>query len=398
LLEDYNYFINKAINVYINKGYNAYDMNQQKSDDLRVLKSTAVLTPKLQTVYPAIVGGVSTSSLFKATYEVNLPDDYFHILNCLVEFKVGKQFKCYDKDSYIHFGAKRLTGDMWSQVFNNYYMRPSYNNPYFYIHNVNTQNTFPTQDNQTPLVPGHFTDISATTPITLKGYYKINTVGKINSINYYYTTDPVVRKIITGTFTVGGQTINQLTTYTRSAGSFLTDDGIQINDLINTGSSGPDPITSRVLDVTDTVITLELYTDELTTFTGDLYAYIGLNKVDPDFNINLVERESEIRYGNSNSVRMEIRFGKDDTVFKPTSIYVDYLKVPQYIRLTPDQVDAVEDTSQVLEFPDYVVQEIINELVSLLMENASDQRLQTHIPINQSVANPAQQQQPQVKR
>jgi hypothetical protein len=45
LLEDYNYFINKAINQYINLVYNAYDLNQQKTDDLRVLKSSAILTP-----------------------------------------------------------------------------------------------------------------------------------------------------------------------------------------------------------------------------------------------------------------------------------------------------------------------------------------------------------------
>jgi hypothetical protein len=44
-----------------------------------------------------------------------------------------------------------------------------------------------------------------------------------------------------------------------------------------------------------------------------------------------------------------------------------------------------------MEFPDYVVQEIINELVHIVMENSSDQRLQTHIPISQSIANPAQQ-------
>ena len=47
LLEDYNYFINKAINQYVNKMYNLYDMNQQKSDDLRVLKGSAILTPEI---------------------------------------------------------------------------------------------------------------------------------------------------------------------------------------------------------------------------------------------------------------------------------------------------------------------------------------------------------------
>lgn len=41
LLEDYNYFMNKAVQQYINKVYNRYDINQQSSDDIRVLKTTA---------------------------------------------------------------------------------------------------------------------------------------------------------------------------------------------------------------------------------------------------------------------------------------------------------------------------------------------------------------------
>lgn len=43
LLEDFNYFINKAVNQYINKKYNIYDINQQSTDDLRVLKATAII-------------------------------------------------------------------------------------------------------------------------------------------------------------------------------------------------------------------------------------------------------------------------------------------------------------------------------------------------------------------
>jgi hypothetical protein len=85
---------------------------------------------------------------------------------------------------------------------------------------------------------------------------------------------------------------------------------------------------------------------------------------------------------------MEIRYGKDNTIFELQKVYIDYLKAPKFIRLTQTQVDEVEDNSQLIEFPDYVVQEIVNELIKLLMENASDQRLQTHIPINQSIATP----------
>lgn len=43
LLEDFNYFANKAVQQYINKVYNRYDINQQSSDDLRVLKATTIL-------------------------------------------------------------------------------------------------------------------------------------------------------------------------------------------------------------------------------------------------------------------------------------------------------------------------------------------------------------------
>jgi len=53
--------------------------------------------------------------------------------------------------------------------------------------------------------------------------------------------------------------------------------------------------------------------------------------------------------------------------------------------LTQDQLDADEDTSSTIEFPDYVCQEIIKELVALLLENTSDPRLNTNIPINKTI-------------
>lgn len=45
-LYEFNYLFNKAINQYINTIYTkVYDQNQQSTDDLRVLKSTAYLRP-----------------------------------------------------------------------------------------------------------------------------------------------------------------------------------------------------------------------------------------------------------------------------------------------------------------------------------------------------------------
>ena len=67
ILEDFNYLFNKSINQYVNKRYNAYDINQQTTDDLRVLKATALLSPHECNSY----GNFSEiGRMMGATYEV----------------------------------------------------------------------------------------------------------------------------------------------------------------------------------------------------------------------------------------------------------------------------------------------------------------------------------------
>ena len=92
LLEDFNYFANKAINNYINKRYNIYDVNQQTTDDLRVLKATALLTPHQIQDYSGLT---MAGDCNMATYEVVMPSDYLHILNCICIYNVKKTYKCY---------------------------------------------------------------------------------------------------------------------------------------------------------------------------------------------------------------------------------------------------------------------------------------------------------------
>lgn len=112
-----------------------------------------------------------------------------------------------------------------------------------------------------------------------------------------------------------------------------------------------------------------------------------------DINASVVEKPIASRVGNASKVRCEIRYGKDDTLFQLVEVHVDYVKVPQHIRLTQEQIDLTEDTSQIMEFPDYVNQEIINELVHLVMERTADPRLGSNIQMSQSIARPTQQQQ-----
>lgn len=101
--------------------------------------------------------------------------------------------------------------------------------------------------------------------------------------------------------------------------------------------------------------------------------------------VSTVDRVAGVRYGNASKPRMEIRYG-DDSVYKLDKVIVDYLKTPQTVKLTQDQLDSQIDTSQILEFPDYVCNEIVNELVRIIMENAGDQRIKTQPLISESIA------------
>lgn len=311
LLQDFNYFLNKAVNQYINKRYNIYDINQQTTDDLRVLKATTILKP---VQINSTISGIDTSqwntgktNLMSGSYEVYLPLDYLHMLNCVCIFKVNKRFKCYNEGDYVQFAARRLTADSWSIVLNDYYNRPLPWRPYYYIHNVNTAIELPTN------------------PIDSTQSLSTNTIG----------TD------IKSDYQVNPGTDGQL-------------------------STGPKSNLPRTINLTNIT------------------------------NKSVVEKEAGARYGNSTSVRCEIRYGRDNTVFQLVNVAIDYIKSPQTIRLTQEQVDLTEDTSQIMEFPDYVCQEIINELTMLVMENTADPRLQTNTIVTQSIANPAQQQaQPQ---
>ena len=92
------------------------------------------------------------------------------------------------------------------------------------------------------------------------------------------------------------------------------------------------------------------------------------------------------RYGNSVLPIMQIKCGKLSPRYELKAVYIDYLRAPEYLSIDPDILDDIADNSAVIEFPDYVVYEIINEIVKLVMENGQNPRIQTNPPVNQTVA------------
>lgn len=272
LLEDYNYFINKAIQQYVNLVYNRYDLTQQSTDDLRVLKSTGIYTPEK---IKDNNGGTVSDAIYQSTYYINLPWDYMHILNCILEYQVqtNYDYKCYKKNSLVQFPCARLTSDMFSGILNNAYLRPTYKRPYYFIN--------------------------------------------------------------------------------------------CINDANGNDSGG--------------------YSATATKLDGDIKALKGTQTYDEKSHAESTKAPGT-RLANASLARLELRFGLDDTVFKPNKVYIDYIKAPMHINLTMEDINKVEDTTMIVEFPDYVCIEIINIFTRLVMENASDPRLQTNMPLNNTIA------------
>lgn len=389
LLEDFNYFANKAINQYINKRYNIYDINQQTTDDLRVLKSTALLSPIKVNNYEGL------TNAHGATYSVDLPSDYLHMLNCICVYKLKRTYKCYDKGDTWRAAATRLTADAYSQVLDNFWNKPTYKRPYYYLHNVNTNDYIPTSDNDADFqniykvyeIPENEVktkDDNTGYVLQAKYYYKdstFNTTGKFWSTTKLFTVDDekTVEQVKEESYQNKPSGIGSykeenpkivITSWKNNVKEYFDKPNyavVKLEEIYDKDFHG-NPIVQGELDNT----------------------YVVINSNNDE--ISNIERGASIRYGNSTKVRCEIRYGTDDSIFKLIKVYIDYIKAPQNIRLTQKEIDYTEDRSQVLEYPDYVCQEIINELVHIIMENISDQRLQTHPVVSQSIANPVQQQ------
>lgn len=249
LLDDFVYLFNKAIQKYINKRYNKFEVNQQMTDDLRVLLKTIRIDretdPSLTPVQPGTPGAIN---VFGTSYTCELPNDYVHILNCICEFTTYD--RCGEKT--VQIGANKLDTAEWPHSIDNYYMKPSFKRPYYYISNI----------------------------------------------------------------------------------------------------VDPDPVASASLPRQQKTV-------------GQ-------------------------RYGNDRLPVMQIKCGDgiqgvNGQTYTLNAVYVDYLRAPEFVSVDDFDLDSVIDKTQNIEFPDYVTYEIINELVTLILENGQDKRIQTFPAVSQSV-------------
>ena len=361
-LYEFNYFFNQAIRQFVNKVYNVYDVNQQTTDDLRVLKATATLKPELA----KSTDNRAIDYLRGATYFVDMPNDYLHLLNCICLFDVNKRKECWEEGDVMVVGATKLTADSWSSVVDDVYNRPTKKRPYYYIHN----------QNDIDVDAGALTNINSELPT------------KVETDTLHDYTNQIWRTVLD-----------------KARVAYITDNSTKnsviaaAKDAADTDKNALDAIRKVENDI-NVVNAKGAYEAllQLSVFKGTsnfsrTFDFIVNDKIE---SMDAIEKPAGSRHANSSRVKVEIRCGRDKSnIFTLSAVQIDYVKAPQFINLTQEQLDNDEDISQVMEFPDYVNQEIVNELVNLIMRKTNDPSLSTHIQMTQSIDRPTgQQQQP----
>lgn len=373
-LYEFNYFFNQAIRQFVNKVYNVYDVNQQTTDDLRVLKATATLQPALA---PS-TGNAAIDYLRGATYFVDMPDDYLHLLNCICLFDVNKKKECWNAGDVMVVGATKLTADSWSSVVDDVYNQPTKKRPYYYVHNQNdmyldSNYELTARNSELP------TNIDSATATVPSG----NATDKLH--DYDYSVWHAVLDAAKQAALAVGATPTAVITAAQGVANITPD------------------MTTAITNVSTSLAAAATANDAYAALLAIPAIASGTSNFERTFTFNgvanaedAVEKSAGIRHANSSRVKVEIRCGRDKSnIFSLSAVQIDYVKAPQFIRLTQEQLDSDEDISQIMEFPDYVNQEIVNELVNLVMRKINDPSLQAHIQMTQSIARPTGQSQAQ---
>jgi hypothetical protein len=162
-LEEYNYFINKAISKYLKKRYNFDNVDQQITDDLHSLRTQVkiVIDPLTPTVgTPTSYTGNIADMYAAGTVAVTptdegilflLPDNYWHLNSCIICFQSSADHKCFTQNSLFRKGARRLTEDAEANIQDNYYLKPHYRRPYY---NISDNPADPIHVPNSNIVPG----------------------------------------------------------------------------------------------------------------------------------------------------------------------------------------------------------------------------------------------------
>ncbi len=302
-VEHFNYFMDKVIRSFTNERYNLYAVNQQMSDDLRVLLDNVI--------YP----------------------DTGTALDTVVSLSPGAQF--YQKfyiDDYELFEV----GDI----------------------------------------------------LSITGSDREHTVTEANSGGYLLVTPDLPQATGQAGSVVVGSIVSRLDTSIVQTGEITKFKILKANymHLLSCEVTWLDSTGLRSKTFPAKHLTLDMLTNIQTN------AYLKPSFRQPYYLLRDntdntgIAKQATGRKQYQNRPLVEMYLGSAITGTTLSKVRIDYLKLPETVVLSTSEayVDT-SDTSQVLEFPDYLKNEFVKRLTTNFLENVGNPRVNTQVQINQEV-------------
>jgi len=355
-VEEFNYLLNKAVLAFVNEKYNFYAANQQLSDDLRVLLKTSVHNVSST---PGDVTFNKTRSIF---IEADGSDAIVSNVSDLVKgdtIKIGSGnavvIATIMQDDTL-FPYYKLTGTgitTGAQVGDPIYLQ--------------TEPAEPTDEyDSVYLSEGFNNDEVLDIELSTSDYLHVVSCRVVMQ-GHKYSVGADGTKYTNLTFPAKRLTFDML-------------NYIENNTYLRPARNRP---YYQVFDNKDNISTVKYSTE------------------DPN------SRDYQ------NRPKFKVYIGRSNKVLNPKQVSIDYIKMPAFVLLDDlDLFSAGEDSSQVLEFPDYLKNEIVRRVTDYLLEKTGNPRIQSHPALNQEIptvpmnmqgqqqtqgATPAQQQQQQAQ-
>lgn len=142
-IEPWNQLVNEAVWALVNEIYDQFNIDQERTDSLPELNTYVELNITGAQASPVTLAGdisdvYSTTPIIVETTTFGrkfiLPDNYWHLTSVLITYSSTVNQKCYTTNSAPTYSAKRLSRDMEAAIFNNSYLRPKFDRPYYILY------------------------------------------------------------------------------------------------------------------------------------------------------------------------------------------------------------------------------------------------------------------------
>jgi hypothetical protein len=329
-IEEFNYVLNKSILAFVNEKYNFFASNQQLSDDLRVLLKPAKFNLENE-------GDSGIEETFNPVRSYVLEDydfgDEVIGVSLLTDLEVNSRIKFGN-----HTQEYRITAVNDSSY------------PY-------TISVSPTSGGTGLLtaVPRHTSILVRTAVVDYTQWETSPTTDRVIPVTF--PSSDYLHMLSCRVFWSGRKAGDDQDAYLAFPAKRLTYD--MLNAIENNVYMRPAP-NRPYYQVHDS----QFNSGVVKQLAGDLSAYRAYQ----------------------NRPKIEVHIGRPSTYMKPTQIVINYLKLPELVIL--DDIDiftAGADSSQSLELPDYLKNEIVRRAADYLLEKNRDPRISTHPQLNQEI-------------